>query len=264
MSARHDSGSAEVPVLQAHGLVVRLDGHEILHGIDVRVDPGETVALLGGNGSGKTTTVRALLGLTGSEAPGPELFGTPVSRFRQWHKVGYVPQRGQLQVANATVDEVVRSGRLAHRRPFSPASQADRAAVARSLERVGLTSRRREQLVHLSGGQQQRALIARALASEPALLVLDEPLAGLDLRTQSALAELLAGFKDEGLSMLVVLHELGPLEGLIDRSVVLQQGRVIHDGPLLGGSAIPDAHHVETTCTPVVLPQPTWHVHKEH
>lgn len=255
---------APTPALRARGLVVRLDGHQILHGVDIDVHPGETVALLGGNGSGKTTLVRALLGLVTPEGPGPEVFGAPVRRFRDWRRVGYVPQRGQLQVANATVDEVVRSGRLAHRRPFLPATAADRATVREALERVDLVSRRGEQLVHLSGGQQQRALIARALASQPELLVLDEPLAGLDLATQNSLAGLLGRLKSDGLSMLVVLHELGPLAELIDRSVVLRQGEVIHDGPLLAGPGVPDDHHVESDCEPVVLPRPTWHVHNGH
>ena len=249
-------------VLETHGLDVRLDGHQILHGVDITVHAGETVALLGGNGSGKTTLVRALLGLAPS-SPAPKVFGQPLGRFRDWHRVGYVPQRGQLQVANATVDEVVRSGRLAHRKPFWPASAADRAAVDRSLTRVNLATRRREQLVHLSGGQQQRALIARALASQPDLLVLDEPLAGLDLTTQSSLARLLGALKADGLAMLVVLHELGPLADLIDRSVVLRQGRVIHDGPLLEGVGLSDAHHIDANCSPVVLPQPSWHVHTD-
>lgn len=250
-------------LVEARDLVVSLGGHEILHGINARVARGETVALLGGNGSGKTTLVRALLGLVPSDNGERTLFGQPLSRFRQWQLVGYVPQRGQLQVANATVDEVVRSGRLAHRKPFWPASAADRAAVDLALARVHLTTRRRSQMIHLSGGQQQRALIARALASQPELLVLDEPLAGLDMATQNTLAQLLGQLKADGLGMAIVLHELGPLASLIDRSIVLRQGRVIHDGPLLAGPGTDDAHHIDHQGHGVVLEQPTWHLDEE-
>ena len=95
----------------------------------------------------------------------------------------------------------------------------------------------------LSGGQYQRALIARALCTEPALLVLDEPLAALDMETQEALARRLLRLKDDGLGLLVVLHELGPMEDIIDRSIVLKGGRVIYDGPLRSGPGASDHHH---------------------
>ncbi|MFC6360414.1 metal ABC transporter ATP-binding protein [Luteococcus peritonei] len=234
-----------------------LQGHEILHGIDVHVMPGETVALLGGNGSGKTTLVRTLLGLTPTSGGERRLFGTPLRSFHDWQRVGYVPQRGSLQLANATVEEVVTSGRLAKRSAFMPLRRRDRAAVDTALEKVKLTDRRKASFVRLSGGQQQRALIARALCVNPDLLVLDEPLAGLDMTTQRSLARVLRQLKAEGLGFLVVLHELGPLAELIDRSVVLQDGRVIHDGPLLPGTGADDHHHVpHRSATPLPFEAP--------
>lgn len=243
------------PLAEGRDLVVTLQGHEILHRVNARVMPGETVALLGGNGSGKTTLVRTLLGL--NEATGSRtLMGTPLSGFHQWHRIGYVPQRGQLQVSAATVGEIVASGRLAHRKAFRPLSRADRDAIDRALDKVRLTERRKASFSHLSGGQQQRTLIARALCGEPDLLVLDEPLAGLDMRTQNGLAKVLGALKDEGLGILVVLHELGPLAGLIDRSIVLQNGRVIHDGDLLPGPGIEDHHHISHQPSRAIITEP--------
>lgn len=248
------------PLLEGRGLVVTLQGHEILHGIDVRVLPGETVALLGGNGSGKTTLVRTLLGLNPLTGGERELFGTPLRAFHDWRRVGYVPQRGSLQLANATVEEVVTSGRLAQRRSFMPLRRSDREAVDLALAKVRLDPLRKASFLRLSGGQQQRTLIARALCGAPDLLVLDEPLAGLDMATQRGLARVLRELKADGLGFLVVLHELGPLASLIDRSVVLQEGRVIHDGPLLPGTGAEDHHHVPhrpATPLPFEAPLPT-------
>ncbi len=109
-------------------------------------------------------------------------------------------------------------------------------------------------MAHLSGGQQQRALIARALAGNADLLILDEPFAALDLRTQTSLAQLLGRLHSEGLTILTVLHELGAMEPLLQRSVVLQLGRVIHDGPLASGPPLDDcAPTPEVTETPALL-----------
>jgi zinc transport system ATP-binding protein len=224
--------AASGPVLRATDLSVELGGLPVLRGVDLAVRPGETVALLGGNGSGKSTLVRALLGLTPLSRGSVELFGTPLARFHRWAKVGYVPQRSTTGFNGAKVREVVATGRLAHRRPFVPPRASDRAAVAQALRAVDLTDRAGEDLAVLSGGQQQRVLIARALAAEPELLVLDEPTAGVDLAHQQVLTSVLADLVSRGTAVLVVLHEIGTLGDLIDRGVVLRDGRVALDGPL--------------------------------
>ncbi|SDT03589.1 zinc transport system ATP-binding protein [Friedmanniella luteola] len=241
-------GGAPSPVLQAHDVSVELGGLPVLRGVDLAVQPGEVVALLGGNGSGKSTLVRALLGLVPLSRGSVDLFGTPLRRFRSWRDVGYVPQRSAAAPGGAKVREVVGSGRLAHRRPFVPARAADRAAVARALAAVDLTDRARDDLAVLSGGQQQRVLIARALAAEPRLLVLDEPTAGVDLAHQEVLTAVLADLVAAGTAVLVVLHDVGSLGALVDRGVVLREGRVALDGPLasLGARLHPAAggeHH---------------------
>ena len=230
-------------IVNATGLEVFLDGTPVLRGIDLAVHESETVALLGGNGSGKTTTLRAVLGLVPRQGGDVSLFGTPLDSFHTWARIGYVPQRGAVNVGNATIWELVASGRLPHRRLFRPLTPTDNAAIDDALAMVGLTDLARQPMMHLSGGQRQRALIARALATRPDLIVLDEPLAGLDTASQDELTDVLERLKSAGLAILVVLHELGPFQPMIDRGVVLRQGVVIHDGPLQSADGAPAHEH---------------------
>ncbi len=223
-------------------------GQPALHQVDVRVEQGEAVAVLGANGSGKSTLVRAALGLVPLVSGEVRLFGSPLRQFRGWKQIGYVPQRlGAGSGVPATVHEVVASGRLARRGLFRPARAVDRAAVAEAIEAVGLTRHSRAVVDTLSGGQQQRVLIARALAGQPELLVLDEPTAGVDAASQRDFAAALRGFIDGGGAVALVAHELGPLEPLIHRAVVLHHGTVIHDGEVpapAGHHALPGHDHV--------------------
>ena len=195
-------------VLAVDDLSVQLGGLPVLRGITLSVSAGEAVALLGGNGSGKSTLVRTLVGLIPPHRGSVQLFGRPLAQFRQWSRVGYVPQRSTTGMSGAKVREVVASGRLSHRRPFVPPRAEDRRAVAQALDAVGLRDRAGDDLAVLSGGQQQRVLIARALAG------------------------LLSNLIETGTAVLVVLHDVGPLGRLINRAIVLSEGRVVHDGAL--------------------------------
>ncbi len=243
------------PVVLTQHLGVAFDGIPVLRDASVSVESGEVVALVGGNGSGKTTLLRAMLGLVPLSTGESRLFGTDVRRFRQWWRVGYVPQRGALTMRTATVAEVVASGRLARRRPFVPAR--DRESVERALARVDLLERRSARFIHLSGGQQQRVLIARALVGEPELLLLDEPLAAMDVPSQDRLADLILGLNaEDGLTVVVVLHELGPFAPGIDRAVTLSNGRVVANGPLMSTTQVhahPHGHEVELAHTPPLV-----------
>ena len=231
------------PIVLTDGAVA-IGGRPILRGIDLRVPRGQFVALLGPNGSGKSTLVRAVTGLLPLASGRLALFGTPYADFDAWHRVGFVPQRsGATSGVPATVREVVASGRVTRRRLLRPMSPADRRAVADAIEVVGLTDRARIGISQLSGGQQQRVLIARALAGEPDLLVLDEPTAGVDLPNQHALAEALRLLQERGATILLVAHELGPLEPLIDRAVVMRDGRIAYDGPRLSQEEAAHGHH---------------------
>ncbi|MGE9693714.1 metal ABC transporter ATP-binding protein [Streptomyces sp. CH6] len=244
---RGEPGDGRETVLALREVSARLGARPVLHGVDVRVRRGEVVTLLGANGSGKSTAVRAAIGQVPVTGGGVELFGTPLRRFRDWARLGYVPQRTTAAGGvPTTVSEIVASGRLARAR-LGFLGRADRAAIRAALEEVGMADRAKDPVEALSGGQHQRVLIARALACEPELLVMDEPMAGVDLESQQVLARTLAAQVERGTTVLLVLHELGPLEPLIDRAVVLRDGCVVHDGPpprAVGQHALPGHDHV--------------------
>ena len=239
------------PAVSISGGAVELGSRPVLRGIDLTVGTGEFLALMGANGSGKSTLVRALVGLHPVSVGEVRLFGTPLGDFTAWHRIGFVPQRATAASGvPASVLEVVAAGRLTHRRLLRPLSRADRAAIDEALEVVGLAHRRRDAVSQLSGGQQQRVLIARALAGEPELFFLDEPTAGVDLPNQQALAGALAALKARGATVVLVAHELGPLSPLVDRAVVMRDGRVAYDGAPLRDHEVheswfgePHTHH---------------------
>ena len=238
--------TAAAEVLALSDAAVTLNGRPILRDIDLTVRQGEVLAVLGANGSGKSTMVKAAVGLHRLARGEVRLFGTPLAGFRQWSRLGYVPQRSPVaQGVPSSVWEVVASGRISRRRPFLPRRRGDRAAVSEALAAVGMAERGRQPVGTLSGGQQQRVLMARTLASEPDLLMLDEPNAGVDLVSQEAIAETLAALSRAGATIVVVLHEPGPFAALIQRAVVLRDGRIAYDGSPEGVDALlgDHAHH---------------------
>ncbi|MEH1031726.1 metal ABC transporter ATP-binding protein [Micromonospora profundi] len=236
------------PVISVEHAAVGYDGRPVLRDVSLNVTAGEVVAVLGANGSGKSTLIRAVLGLVPLSTGSISLFDQPLRRFRQWQRIGYVPQRlGAGGGVPATVREVVGSGRLARRGLLRPPGAADRAAVDAALRAVGLADRAADPVATLSGGQQQRTLIARALAGRPELLILDEPTAGVDAASQEAFAGALRDFVGDGGTVLLVAHELGPLRPVISRAVVVHEGGICHDGPVpdpAGHHAEPDHDHV--------------------
>jgi zinc transport system ATP-binding protein len=239
------SPTTTAPLTLDHVGVV-LDGRPIVRDVSFEIAAGQVLAILGANGSGKSTLLKALVGLNPVSSGSISLFGTPQPAFREWARVGYVPQRSALGTGvPSTVREVVASGRIARRRPFWPMSRHEQDLVDAAVDLVGLSGRAGHPVATLSGGQQQRVLVARTLAGEPDLLLLDEPNAGVDHASQLAIAETLGGRADAGASIVVVLHELGPFAPLIDRVVALREGRVTYDGPpdQLAEGGLAHAHH---------------------
>ncbi len=219
-------------VLCLRGAAFGYGEHPVLSGVDLRVQAGEVVAILGPNGSGKSTLVKGLLGLADHVRGEVELFGMPRAEFREHARLGYVPQRHTVAgTVRATVQEVVATGRLPRKRLWSRLTHRDRALVRRAIDLVGMGDRTTVDTAELSGGQQRRVLIARALAGEPDVLLMDEPTAGVDIASQHALAGVLARLAGTGVTMLIVTHELAALADIVARVVVIDGGQVSFDGP---------------------------------
>lgn len=219
-------------LLEARDVCFAYGAEPVVDHVDISVDAGEFVALVGPNGSGKSTLVRVLLGLLPAQHGRVRRFGEQRRPGHDRLPVGYVPQR--LHVAPdlpATVEEVVAAGRVARQGWWRRPRAVDRAAVDDALEAIALTPLRRHPLRELSGGQQQRVLIAKALVAEPALLVLDEPVAGVDAASQSRFRDALVHLvRGRGIGVLLVSHELDAVAADLDRVVVLKR-RVLFDGP---------------------------------
>jgi zinc transport system ATP-binding protein len=218
--------------LQLEGVSFAYGTDPVLEDVSLAVGDGEFVALVGPNGSGKSTLLRIAVGLLRARTGTVRLFGEAPERRRDRHRLGFVPQRPALATGvAATVDDIAWSGRLTSRRWFGPRDRRDAPIVERALADVGLLDLRRHRVSELSGGQQQRAFIARALAGEPDLLVLDEPVAGVDVESQRQFRDSLVGLvRDRGGSVLLVSHELGAVADVLDRVVVLKRS-VRFDGP---------------------------------
>lgn len=232
-------------VLELEGASVVLGHHQVLWDVSFRLSSGEFVVLLGANASGKTTMVKTLLGVIPLAGGAARAFGESLQDFDAWHRIGYVPQRvTAASGVPATVGEVVISGRSSRVGLLGRYRAADRAAVDRALELVDLGAVRDAPVVRLSGGQQQRVLIARALAAEPEVLVLDEPVASVDLAHQESFAQTIEVLLGAGTSVLMVAHSLGAVERLVRRAVVLDRGRIVHDGAPVD-LELEHAHHPE-------------------
>jgi zinc transport system ATP-binding protein len=238
--------SVAPPVFRLRDARVEVGSTAVFDGFDFEMPAGVFTALLGANGSGKTTLMRALLRVVPLRAGTLEILGHPAGSFDEWHRVGYVPQRFEVAAGvPASVWEVVRSGRTGlrgHRRSRGH----DEKAVARALQMVDLAAHRTARVDSLSGGQKQRVLIARALAREPDVLVLDEPVASVDPERQRSFAGVLRDLREQGCSILLSAHSLGPLVPLVDEVVVLDAGRIVYEGEPSREDAHDHAHHPET------------------
>ena len=219
------------PPLEVHDLTVAYHTKPVLWDVDVTIPEGRLVCIVGPNGAGKSTLLKTALGLVKPSSGYVRIFGRPASQAR--NAVAYVPQRESVDWDfPITVREVVEMGRYAEAGWLRRISRSDRAIVDGAIERVGMAPYSRRQIGQLSGGQRQRVFIARALAQEADLLVLDEPFAGVDARTEAALLSLLAQLRDrEGRSVVMVHHDLQTVRSMVDW-VLLLNVRAIACGPV--------------------------------
>ena len=218
-------------VLSVDAVSFSYGGELVLDSVSLDVAPGEFVALVGPNGSGKSTLLRVMLGLLAPESGEARLFGQPPERRVQPWRLGYVPQRpAAARDLPASVTEIVAAGRLARTGWRGRLRRADHEAIEHAMDSVALLDLRDRPVGELSGGQQQRAFIAKALASEPDLLVLDEPVAGVDAEAQTRFCDSLTHLVHQhGAAVLLVSHELGAVADALDRVIVLKH-KVLFDG----------------------------------
>jgi len=184
----------------------------VLEDVSFRVRRGDYVGIVGPNGSGKSTLIKALLGLVTINNGAATLFGTPLASFRDWHKVGYLPQSLHLvnPVFPATVHETVGLGLLSLKRFPKRLNRADHDKIGMILEELGVSDLKHKLIGELSGGQLQRVLLARAIVNDPELLVLDEPTAALDPETRGRFYTMIADInRTRGVTVLLVTHDSG-------------------------------------------------------
>ncbi len=221
-------------VVDIRGVCFAYDGQRVLDDISLTINAGDFLGIIGPNGSGKTTLLKIMVGLLAPTCGEVRLFGTDLPRFTDWRRIGYVPQRATAFDPRfpATVEEVVASGRAARAGLLHRFGPEDRRAVGRALEIVGLEDLRGRMIGHLSNGQQQRAFIARALASEPELLVLDEPLVGVDAEAQERFYDLLRHLhRDLGVTLVMVSHDVGVITSHVTVLACLNCNLVYHGEP---------------------------------
>jgi iron complex transport system ATP-binding protein len=236
------ASSKDDAVLQAEGLGYRVRTRWLVEEVACRLGPGERVAVLGPNGSGKTTLLRLLAGILAPTAGQVFLDGRPLARIpamERARRVAYLPQNTWVEF-DLTVEEVVCLGRFPHTGPWRPFAAADRQQVEWALARLELDAIRRQALPTLSGGERQRVFLARALAQDAPLLVLDEPTAALDVGHQLALMDLLRGLNAAGRTILAAVHDLNLAAAHFERLLLLDRGRLCADGPTAAVLAGPE------------------------
>jgi zinc transport system ATP-binding protein len=206
----------------------------VLDHISLEVGRGEYLGVVGPNGGGKTTLLRVMLGLARPSSGSVQLFGQPIADLRERWRVGYVPQRasGLDSKLPITVEEVVGLGRVAKVGLWHRFRPADRVAVADALEHVGMSAFRRRLITELSGGQRQRVFIAKALASDPEILILDEPTTGVDVQSQDDFYQLLATLnKTQCLTLVVVSHDIDVIMNEVTKLACINETLVYHGVP---------------------------------
>ena len=227
-----------VDVVSAHKLTFGYETKPVLENVSFSIAGGDYVGLVGPNGSGKSTLVRLILGLETPAAGQVSLFGAPSGTFRDWHRVGYLPQKNAAlaRFFPATVREVVAMGLVAKRvggdgghggRGRSHA----RKAVQRAMELVDIASIGDKLIGALSGGQQQRVLLARALVKEPELLILDEPTIAIDPEIRERFLDVLSGLNREGgTTVLLVTHDTGSIGKYAKKLLYLEREVIFYGG----------------------------------
>ncbi|MEH0155912.1 metal ABC transporter ATP-binding protein [Limibacter armeniacum] len=217
------------PAIELHNLTVTYDGKPAAWNLDYTLPQGQLIGIMGPNGSGKSTSMKAMMGLVPLASGEVQLFGKPLDSVR--NRVAYVPQRGSVDWDfPASVLDTVLMGRLNRKNIFKRTSKQDKEIALECIKKVRLEKFVHRQISQLSGGQQQRVFIARALAQQADLYLLDEPFAGVDAATENAIIDLLKEMKEEGKTVVVVHHDLQTAPAYFDW-LLLMNTRLVASGP---------------------------------
>ncbi|MFB0842699.1 ABC transporter ATP-binding protein [Paenibacillus oleatilyticus] len=219
-------------VIAVRQLWQRAESKTILHDVNLEMRPGRFIGLIGPNGSGKSTLLRAMGGLRRPAAGEVLLDGASLHRMKPKavaRHIAYVPQDLSIEL-DFTAEEVVMLGRYAHRGRFASASAADREAVREAMRTTGIDSFADRRVTELSGGQRQMVFIAKALAQQPRILLLDEPISALDIRHQLRVMKLLLERTNDGLLIVAALHDLNLAARFCDELILLRHGHVLASG----------------------------------
>jgi manganese/iron transport system ATP-binding protein len=230
--ARTPAATETPPGIVARDVAVTYrNGHTALTGVDFAIPQGTITALVGVNGSGKSTLFKAIMGFVPLARGSVSILGAPAGAARDRNAVAYVPQAEEVDWNfPVLVEDVVMMGRYGHMNFLRIPSRVDKAKVAAALERVGMSAFRKRQIGELSGGQKKRVFLARALAQEGQVILLDEPFTGVDVTTEEAIVALLRDLRAEGRVMLVSTHNLGSVPEFCDRAILINR-TVLAAGP---------------------------------
>jgi ABC-type Mn2+/Zn2+ transport system ATPase subunit len=227
VSVEHPLHPATSPVVELRHVTAGYDGRAAIEDVSISVGPGSMVAILGPNGGGKSTVLKVISGLLRPWQGTVSVLGAPPGR--EAHRVAYVPQAELVDWSfPVTVWDVVMMGRYPRLGPLRRPTSADRDAVHEALHQVGIADRTRTQIGALSGGQRRRAFLARALAADPDLYLLDEPVTGVDITTQHDLSHLLEAQAVRGRTIIATTHDLGAAAHHFDELVAVNRRVVAH------------------------------------
>ncbi len=230
----------DAPAVLIKDLSFSYDGFPVLEDVNLSISQGDFVSVVGPNGGGKTTLLKLILGLLRSSQGEVRVFGMTPNEARP--RMGYMPQHSQLDPQfPATVMDVALMGRLGHGRPFGRYSRKDKEMVSAALEQVGLYDLHKKAFSSISGGQRQRLFIARALACDPELLLLDEPTANLDVVMEGDLYELLHAL-NQRLTVVMVSHDLGFVSRVVKNVVCVKRKVMMHPTCEITGEIINDIY----------------------
>lgn len=249
-------------MLKAIGVKKSYGDHTVLQGVSLRVGLGQTLGVIGPNGSGKTTLVRLLSGEEMPDSGTISFSGQPLSSFTPRERaqlVAVLPQGG-LPSLPFSVKEVVMMGRYPHQKRWFPPSAEDHRIVAKVLEELHLTDYSNRPVDQLSGGERQRVAMAKVMAQQPELLILDEPTTYLDIGHQISILDAISAWQQKRrLAVLIVFHDLNLAAQYCDNLLMMKQGKVVQSGipsEVLRPSVLKDVYGVE----PLITPHPTAHV----